>query len=154
MQLRNQVLKILLIGALALGTTYADAPSLQTPTPVIYLADNLDENDNLGWCIDTVGRGFADSLHAHSCKPNGGDVQFAYSAETLQITTHESAEAALQAIANNQADAAIVDAVSGRIGVATSDDLQISKIVFQPFQIFWSGATPGVDRLVVVTDHG
>ena len=54
----------------------ADPPNLQTPAPVIYLADNLDEADQLGWCIDTLGRGFSYNLHAHSCKPRGGDVQF------------------------------------------------------------------------------
>ena len=40
-------------------------PELQTAAPVIYLADNLDERSNLGWCIDTVGRGFGDQLQAH-----------------------------------------------------------------------------------------
>ncbi|MEM7446413.1 MAG: hypothetical protein AAF414_24045 [Pseudomonadota bacterium] len=54
----------------------AEPPDLQTPAPVIYLSDNLDEADRLGWCIDTLGRGFAESLQAHSCKPQGGDVQF------------------------------------------------------------------------------
>lgn len=56
----------------------AAPPDLKTPAPVIYLADNLDEKDKLGWCIDTVGRGFGERLHAHSCKPRGGDVQFLY----------------------------------------------------------------------------
>lgn len=56
----------------------ADMVQVKTPAPVIHLADNLDEADGLGWCIDTVGRGFADTLHAHSCKPQGGDVQFAF----------------------------------------------------------------------------
>ena len=53
-----------------------------TPAPVIYLADNLDEQDKLGWCIDTRGRGFSDRLHAHSCKERGGDVQFLYTKKT------------------------------------------------------------------------
>jgi len=60
-------------------------PILQTPSPVIYLADNLDEQDQLGYCIDTRGRGFNEKLHAHSCKAKGGDVQFFYNKETLQI---------------------------------------------------------------------
>lgn len=54
----------------------AEMVEVKTPAPVIHLADNLDEADGLGWCIDTVGRGFANTLHAHSCKPQGGDVQF------------------------------------------------------------------------------
>ena len=56
------------------ASAYAAPPDLQTPAPVVYLADNLDEQDKLGWCIDTVGRGFGERLHAHSCKPRGGDV--------------------------------------------------------------------------------
>lgn len=72
---------------LALIETAAEAgpPELQTPAPVIYLADNLDETKNLGWCIDTVGRGLSDRLHAHSCKAFGGDVQFKYSKASRQI---------------------------------------------------------------------
>lgn len=52
-------------------TASAAPPDLKTPAPVIFLADNLDENQNLGFCIDTVGRGLSDRLHAHSCKPQG-----------------------------------------------------------------------------------
>ena len=62
-------------------------PELKTPEPVIYLSDNLDEKDRLGWCIDTKGRGFSDRLHAHSCKPRGGDVQFYYNEKTRQIVS-------------------------------------------------------------------
>ncbi len=71
------------------GIAFADTPNVQTPSPVIFLADNLNEPDGLGWCIDTVGRGFADKLHAHSCKPQGGDVQFTYNKKAHSI---ESAE--------------------------------------------------------------
>ncbi len=66
-----------------------NSPVLQTPEPVIYLADNLDEQDQLGWCIDTQGLGFNETLHAHSCKPAGGDVQFYYNEETQQICSVE-----------------------------------------------------------------
>lgn len=66
-------------------TAWADPPNLQTPAPVIFLADNDGEPDGLGWCIDTQGRGLSDKLHAHSCKPQGGDVQFAYDAASKQI---------------------------------------------------------------------
>ena len=69
--------------------TPANPPILQTPSPVIYLADNLDEQDQLGYCIDTRGRGFNEELHVHSCKPRGGDVQFFYNKETLQICSVE-----------------------------------------------------------------
>lgn len=68
-------------------TSHAQPPLLQSPAPVIYLADNLDEPDRLGWCIDTVGRGFAETLHAHSCKPagRGQDTQFSYDTKTRQV---------------------------------------------------------------------
>ena len=73
----------------AVDVTSANPPILQTPTPVIHLADNLDEQDQLGYCIDTRGRGFNEELHAHSCKASGGDVQFFYNKETLQICSVE-----------------------------------------------------------------
>ena len=60
-------------------------PKIKTPAPVIYLSNNLDEKDKLGYCIDTVGRGLSDRLHLHSCKPQGGDVQFSYDMRTGQI---------------------------------------------------------------------
>ena len=63
----------------------AEVANVQTPAPVIHLKDNLGEADGLGWCIDTVGRGYAETLHAHSCKPKGGDVQFAFIPETGAI---------------------------------------------------------------------
>lgn len=72
---------------LASSAAFADPANVQTPSPVIHLADNLDEADNLGWCIDTVGRGLSDRLHAHSCKPGGGDVQFRHDSETGQIAS-------------------------------------------------------------------
>ena len=78
--------------ALISGTTvcvHAEPPELQTPEPVIFLADNLDEQDNLGWCIDTLGRGWSDRLQTHSCKPQGGDVQFAYDEQSRQIASVE-----------------------------------------------------------------
>ncbi|MGH1483414.1 MAG: ricin-type beta-trefoil lectin domain protein [Geminicoccales bacterium] len=60
----------------------AEAPVILTEGAVIYLADNLDEKDKLGWCIDTEGRGFAEQFQAHSCKPKGGDTQFSFDAAT------------------------------------------------------------------------
>ena len=69
------------------ATAYAAPPDLKTPAPVIYLADNLDEQDRLGWCIDTRGRGFSDRLHTHSCKPRGGDVQFRYDEAARRIAS-------------------------------------------------------------------
>ena len=80
-------LKPLLLIVIFMGASgsIAAPPDLKTPAPVIHLADNLDEKDQLGYCLDTIGRGFADKLHAHSCKPRGGDVQFQYNSNTKQI---------------------------------------------------------------------
>ena len=62
-----------------------NAPIIQTPAPIIYLNDNLDEKDKLGWCFDTKGRGLTDQLHTHSCKPAGDDVLFSYDDVSGQI---------------------------------------------------------------------
>ncbi len=78
-----------LLSSLSTLSANAAPPELQTPEPVIYLADNLDEQDNLGWCIDTLGRGWSEQLQTHSCKPQGGDVQFSYIKETRQIASVE-----------------------------------------------------------------
>ena len=75
-------LSLMLLTPLA---AFADSPDLQTPSPVIYLADNLDEPDRLGYCLDTVGRGLSDRAHIHSCKPRGGDVQFEFLEHSGQI---------------------------------------------------------------------
>ncbi len=80
---------VLATAVLLLAATAAISapPNLRTPAPVIHLADNLDEADDFGWCIDTIGRGLSDRLHAHSCKPRGGDVQFRFVETTGQIVS-------------------------------------------------------------------
>ena len=65
----------------------SNPPTIQSPEPIIYLADNLDEQDKLGYCIDTDGKDFSDSLQVHSCKPKGDDVLFYYNEETQQISS-------------------------------------------------------------------
>ena len=70
--IRHSFLLLMALGVCLVGPAYAAPPDVKTPTPMIYLADNLDEKDGLEWCIDTVGRGLSDRLHAHSCKPRGG----------------------------------------------------------------------------------
>lgn len=88
--------------------TLAQPPALQTPSPVIYLADNLDEKDRLGWCIDTLGRGFAERLQAHSCKPQGGDVQFLIDEQTRQIRSVEYPEYCMAHQPNDESTFALV----------------------------------------------
>ena len=94
---------------------YSASPDLQTPAPVIYLAENLDEQDNLGFCIDTVGRGFGERLHAHSCKPQGGDVQFDYDRASRRIVsaTYAGKCATLQAAAATGVSLGLLDCSEG-----------------------------------------
>lgn len=56
--------KYMLITTLLLSpvTAFAQVPDLQNTGPIIYLADNLDEADNLGYCIDTEDRGQTDRI--------------------------------------------------------------------------------------------
>lgn len=70
-------------------TARSEAPDIQTKGTVIYLADNLNEEAKLGWCIDTQGRGFSEKLHSHSCKPGGGDVQFSFDEKAGMIESVE-----------------------------------------------------------------
>ena len=93
-----------IVGAPALS----EPTKIQTPTPVIYLADNLGEKDNLGWCIDTLGRNFAERLQAHSCKPQGDDVQFSFDADTGQIQSVEYAEFCMAHQPNDESTFALV----------------------------------------------
>ena len=90
----SQLATIGVLGLLVLSAApaVAEPPILQTPAPVIYLSDNLAEADQLGWCIDTLGRGFGEYLQAHSCKPQGGDVQFEILPDTGQIRSVAFAE--------------------------------------------------------------
>lgn len=81
---------------------HAEVPILQTASPVIHLADNLDEKDALGWCIDTLGRGFGERLHAHSCKPTGGDVQFQFETDNGLIRSVAFSEYCMTVSPNDQ----------------------------------------------------
>ena len=81
----NKLVFTLFFIVLNIKSIFGTEPYIKTPSPVIYLENNLDEKDNLGYCLDTIGRGFADKLHAHSCKPRGGDVQFKYGYDQKRI---------------------------------------------------------------------
>ena len=84
MTMIKSVTALAIAGALAQEAPAKEA-NVRTPAPVIHLLENLDESDGHGWCIDTVGRGYAEYLHAHSCKPQGGDVQFAFEVSSERI---------------------------------------------------------------------
>lgn len=79
------MIKPITFSLMCLATVATAQVDVATPAPVLHLADNLDEARGLGWCIDTIGRGFSQELHVHSCKPQGGDVQFTYLPTTQQI---------------------------------------------------------------------
>ena len=82
--LRTKCYLFALVSIVPTHTAFANPPSIQSDRPLVHLADNLDEKDQLGWCIDTQGRGYNEDLHAHSCKPagRGEDTQFAYVADS------------------------------------------------------------------------
>lgn len=104
------VLALAVASLFATATTLlAEPPNLQTPSPVIYLADNLDEKERLGWCIDTLGRGFGERLQAHSCKPQGGDVQHSFDPQTRQIQSVEFPEYCMAHQPNEQSTFALAN---------------------------------------------
>ena len=109
---------------------YSAPPDLQTPAPVIYLADNLDEQDNLGFCIDTVGRGFSERLHAHSCKPRGGDVQFDYDRSSIVSATYAGKCATLQAPAAAGVSLGLLDCSEASAGQIF--DYDVDALEFRP----------------------
>lgn len=105
---------------------HADAPALQNTGPVIYLADNLDEKDNWGYCIDTQDRGRTERIQLHSCKPDSDnsldrDVLFSLNAETGRI---EHVEFAGFCLIVNEAGAETA------LGLLTCDDSDPQKFTF------------------------
>lgn len=71
----------------------AEPPTLRASGPIIYLADNLDEENGLGWCFDTIGPGLSEVIHARACSADDGDVEgrdFSFSYD--QVSGRISAE--------------------------------------------------------------
>lgn len=71
----NLIQKILLTTILFLGTTasqysLAEPPVLSATGPLIALADSLDQEQPVGWCIDTIGPGINEKLHTRDCSPD------------------------------------------------------------------------------------
>ena len=104
----------------------AEAPDIQTKGTVIYLADNFNEEAKLGWCIDTQGRGFSDKLHAHSCKPTGGDTQFSFDETSGMIESVEFQGKcmALNAPDNKETPFGLLDCVEGDVSQQFNYDAQ------------------------------
>ncbi|WP_168797748.1 RICIN domain-containing protein [Aliishimia ponticola] len=104
----------------------ADAPQLQNSGPIIYLSDNLDEPDMLGYCIDTQDRGQTERIQLHSCKPDtddatGRDVLFSLNADTGRIEHQEYAGFCLTADP---------DAAATVFGLVTCSDAEDQKFTF------------------------
>lgn len=129
-------------------SAHADSPSIKSGTPVIYLADNLDEKDKLGWCIDTEGRGFAETLQSHSCKPAGrgdSDTQFSYheASGTIQSVPYEGKCMTLSDPENAVWPFGLLDCVPGK---------ESQKFVYdQASMEIWIGSDPS-KCVVVATD--
>lgn len=79
----------------AIGTSvWAEAPHVPSDAPYIVLADNLDEPNGYGFCLDTAGRDLSDFAQAHTCKPavkddagnpKPNDTQFRYDGDTMRV---------------------------------------------------------------------
>ena len=145
-------------------TGKAEEPAIQTQGTVVYLADNLNEEAKLGWCIDTQGRGFSDKLHSHSCKPTGGDTQFSFDAMSgmIQSVEFEGKCMALNAPDNTEVPFGLLDCVEGdvtqqfkydedsmefRIGTDESQCVTVAESIIEagPFQSRYLIYAPCVD---------
>lgn len=83
-------LPLICVLALSAASALAEAPEVPSNAPFLVLADNLDEPNGYGFCIDTAGRGQTDILQAHTCKParqgrGPHDTQFAYDAVAQRV---------------------------------------------------------------------
>ena len=99
--MKTNMMKITsVVGFLLCATTpaFADAPKVPSNAPYFAVADNLDEPNGYGFCMDTAGRGLTDLLQAHTCKPvrvskdkdkeekpTPSDTQFWYDAENKRL---------------------------------------------------------------------
>lgn len=95
--MKERIMKFTSVICLLLCATtpaLADNPKVPSDVPYIVLADNLDEPNGYGFCLDTAGRGQTDLLQSHSCKPAGkdnagnptpNDTQFLYDAQNMRI---------------------------------------------------------------------
>jgi len=80
------------------GAVLAEKPSVPTEAPYIVLAQNLDEPNGYGFCLDTYGPGQSELMQTHSCKPktkegtprnnSGHDVRFEYNSDTKQVSSY------------------------------------------------------------------
>jgi len=123
---------------------FAEPPDLQTTGPIIYLADNLDEKDKLGYCIDTQDRGQTERIQLHTCKPDTDnpmdrDVLFSWNTTTSQIEHAEyegfclavntgNSETALGLLActDSESQQFVVDTKTGEIHPASDTSLCLS----------------------------
>lgn len=154
--MKTTVTSALIAVTLGLGmaqAALAEAPTIQTEGAIIYLADNLQEEANLGWCLDTDGRDLTDLMHAHSCKPTGNDVLFSFDADAGMISSatyenkcvaHNDPENAVNpfglidcdATAENQKFSYDADSMEIRLGADAAQCLTVAPVIDNagPFQ--------------------
>lgn len=140
----KHLLLTMLLGAPA--ATFAAAPDLQNTGPIIFLADNLDEADGLGYCIDTKGRGLTEGIQLHSCKPDSNnsqnrDVLFRMNRETGRI---EHAEYAGYCITLNDENAAT------DLGLYACGDSDAQQFTYDPGT---GEIHPGGDRILCLVGN-
>ena len=78
--------------AIVLLTVVVAFPPASNPN--IYIATNLDEPQNLGYCIDIAGHGAninCGSTQSHSCKAKGADTQFVYASGAIKAVNYDGA---------------------------------------------------------------
>lgn len=140
--MKTLIIPVLLALLLSVNAQSAP-PDIQTPSPVIYLADNLDEADNLGWCIDTLGRGFAEKIQAHSCKPRGGDVQFSFDLSTGQIQSVEFPAYCMEYLGSMQPPFGLIECNATKVAQRYSydSDRQTLMLADDPSQCVVIGET-------------
>jgi len=78
----------------AATSALANTPKVPSDAPYIVLADNVDEPNGYGFCLDTAGRGMSDFMQSHSCKPAAkddagnptpNDTQFLFDAKNMRV---------------------------------------------------------------------
>lgn len=92
------------------ATASAEAPQVPSDPPFIVLADNLDEPNGYGFCLDTAGRDLSDFAHTHSCKPVAqdasgntipNDTQFTYDPGTMRVESVAFPGVCMQVLMSN-----------------------------------------------------
>lgn len=102
------------------GLVSAEEPNVPTQPPYIVLEENLDEPNGYGFCLDTLGPGKSELMHAHSCKPqtpgdtpknnSSHDVRFEYDSANKKIRSYAFEGQCMQVlISSKKSEFALLD---------------------------------------------